>query len=73
MTAKEKLEKMVSLINSGKTIYIHTHTKIIKINKKISDKFTEEHPVLKATEKSLYVSAGKKYDCIDFNTVTVSN
>lgn len=70
MSAKEKLEKLMSLINSGKTIYIHTQTKVIMINKKIADKFTADHPVLKATEKSLYVSSGKKYDCIDFNVIT---
>jgi hypothetical protein len=71
MTAKEKLEKIITLINGGKTIFIHTHTKTIKIDKKISMKFTTDHPVLRATEKSLYVSSGKKYDCIDFNTITM--
>lgn len=73
MNATEKLAKILEVLNAGKTVYIKNAMRTIKITRKDVDKFNAiNRQLFKADAKSLYISAGNRYDCIDFCTVTVA-
>ena len=73
MNATEKLAKILEVLNAGKTVYIQTALRITKVTAKDVAKFAAiNRPLFKADAKSLYISAGKRYDCIDFCKITVT-
>lgn len=72
MNAADKLTKIQEVLASGKTLYIRTALRATKVTQKDVLKFAAiNRPLFKATDKSLYISAGKRYDCIDFAVLTV--
>lgn len=71
MNANDKLAKILEALDAGKTIYIQTALRITKVSLKDVRKFAAiNRPLFKADAKSLYISAGKRYDCIDFCRIT---
>lgn len=71
MNAKDELAKMLDFLKAGGTIYISTHLRTTKVTQKHIDKFEASgRPLFKATADSLYMSVGKRYDCIDWCKIT---
>lgn len=72
MNAKEKVEKLLDLIERGATVIFSTYTRGYKIDKKTVSRFSAAGiPVLKATEKSIFMASGKKYLCMDFCAIRI--
>ena len=73
MTATDKLTKINEVLAAGRTVYIRTALRATKVTARDVATFDAiNRPLFKATEKSLYISAGSRYDCIDFCTITVA-
>ena len=73
MNATDKLAKILEVLNAGKTIYIQTTLRTIKVTQKHVLKFAAiNRPLFKADAKSLFISSGNRYDCIDFCKMTMS-
>ena len=73
MNAAEKLAKIHEVLTAGKTVYIQTSLRITKVTSKDVAKYAAvNRDLFKADSKSLYISAGKRYDCIDFCKITVA-
>ena len=71
MTAQEKLSKLLSVLADGKTVYISTALRCTKVTEKDVAKFEEiGRPLFKVSGNSLFMSFGKRYDCIDYCKVT---
>jgi len=71
MTAQEKLTAILTAIQSGRTIYVSTMTRATKIRKADVAKFDKiGRPLFRVQGNSLYMSVGKRYDCIDYCQVT---
>ena len=74
MTASDKLARLLDVIQSGKTVYISTALRSTKVTAKDVAKFDRiGRPLFKADSKSLYMSVGKRYDCIDYCQFTVQS
>ncbi len=72
MTPADKLAKILEVLNAGHTVFIATSLRVIKVTAKDLAKFAAiNRPLFKADASSLYISAGKGYDCIDFCRITV--
>lgn len=73
MTATDKLSKILETLKAGRTVYISTALRHIKVTARDVAKFDAiGRPLFKADATSLYISAGKRYDCIDFCRITVA-
>jgi hypothetical protein len=73
MTATDKIDKILEVLAAGKTVYIQTALRITKVTAKDVAKFAAiNRPLFRADEKSMYISAGNRYDCIDFCKITVA-
>lgn len=71
MKPKEKINKIVDLINEGKTVYFSTALKSIEVNKKVIDKFNKAgYDLFKSDGKSMYIRQGKSFVCIDYCKIT---
>lgn len=66
MTAAEKLDWIKAHADKGRTVYIHTMTRVTKLTPKI----IKEGWALKVKGESLYLIRGKGWVCIDFNPMT---
>jgi hypothetical protein len=72
MTPDKKVEKLIEVLNAGKTVYIQSCTRITKIALKDLRKFDAiGRPLFKTDGKSLFMSVGKRYDCIDYCKITM--
>lgn len=72
MTPADKLAKILEVLNAGRTVFIATSLRVTKVTAKDLAKFAAiDRPLFKADASSLYISAGKRYDCIDFCRITV--
>lgn len=73
-TPAELLTWITESLNSGKSVSVSTAWRITRITPKIAQKFADAgRPVFRATDKSLYMSVGRRYDCIDYCTITITN
>lgn len=71
--ATERLAKILEVLAAGRTVYIRTALKAIKVTGKNVKQFDAAgRPLFKTDGKSLYISAGKRYDCIDYCQITVA-
>jgi hypothetical protein len=71
--AAERLAKILEVLAAGRTVYISTALRAIKITGKNVKQFEAAgRPLFKTDGKSLYISAGKRYDCIDYCKITVA-
>lgn len=70
-TPAEILAWITNSLESGKTIYVSTATRITKVTPKIAQQFNAAgRPVFRASDKSLYMSVGRRYNCIDYCRIT---
>jgi hypothetical protein len=70
-TPAEILSWITDALASNKTIYVATATRITKITPKVAQQFDAAgRPVFRASDKSLYMSVGRRYDCIDYCRIT---
>jgi hypothetical protein len=70
-TPVETLAWITDALASNKTIYVATATRITKITPKVAQQFDAAgRPVFRASDKSLYMSVGRRYDCIDYCNIT---
>ena len=73
MNAADKLNKITEVLNAGRTVYIRTALRNIKVTaKNVRDFAAINRPLFKVSGDSLYISSGKRYDCIDFCRVEVA-
>ena len=67
----EILSWITDALASGKTIYVATALRVTKVTPKTAAQFAAAgRPIFKASEKSLYMSVGRRYDCIDYCQIT---
>ncbi len=72
MKPSDKINKIIELINSGRTVYFSTHTKTTKVNKKTLTKFSSlGYNLFKSDSKSIYMMNGSRYVCMDYCKITV--
>jgi hypothetical protein len=70
-TPAEILSWITDALASNKTIYVDTANRITKITPKVAQQFDAAgRPVFRASDKSLYMSVGRRYDCIDYCRIT---
>ena len=67
----ETLSWITDALASGKTIYVATALRVTKVTPKTAAQFAAAgRPLFKADDTSLYMSAGRRYDCIDYCQIT---
>lgn len=72
MNAQEKIDKILSTVGEGKTVYISTALRSYKITQKVVDKFNRAGlELFKVNGDSVMMANGKRYDCIDYCKFTV--
>ena len=72
MTANDKMAKILEVLAAGRVVYISTALRSIKVtNKSVKDFEAINRPLFKVSGESLFISSGKRYDCIDFCRITV--
>lgn len=72
MKASEKLEAIERALDSGRTIYVSTYTNHTKITPKSAAKWADAGmDLFKVSGNSLYMAAGKRFDCIDYCKISV--
>ena len=70
-TPAETLAWIQDALASGKTIYVRTALRATKITPKTAAQFESAgRPFFRASTKSLYMSVGRRYDCIDYCNIT---
>jgi len=70
MNAKDRYDKIHSLLAGGATVMICTPLKCTEITAKTVDRFEANGtPLFKIGGKSLYMLEGRKYVCIDYTTI----
>ena len=70
-TPAEILAWITDALASNKTIYVSTATRVTKVTPKIAQQFDAVgRPIFRASDKSLYMSVGRRYDCIDYCRIT---
>jgi len=71
MEAAKKMEWITAALAAGRSVYVHSCTRVFKITPAIAKRFDKAgRPVFKITGTSLYMSNGNRYDCINFNPLT---
>jgi hypothetical protein len=69
--AAETFAWITDALASGKTIYVATALRVTKVTPKTAAQFAAAgRPLFKADDKSLYMSVGRRYDCIDYCQIT---
>lgn len=72
MKGEQIVQRIHEVLASGKILYIQTPLKTIVVKQKDVDKFAKAgRQLFKASANSAYISAGKRYDCIDFCHFTI--
>lgn len=70
-TPAELLTWITDALESGKTVYVSTALRVTKVTPKTAQQFLKTgRPVFRASDKSLYMAVGRRYDCIDFCQIT---
>ena len=71
-TAAETLAWMLDALATGKTVRVATAWRVTDITPKIAKKFADAGcPIFRASDKSIYMAVGRRYDCIDFCKIDV--
>ena len=73
-TAAETLGWITNALASGKTICVATSTRVTMVTPKIAAQFAAAgRPIFRASDKSLYMAVGRRYDCIDYCSITAGS
>lgn len=71
MTAAEKLAKITDTIDAGGTVYVRTCTRSTKVTAKDVARFAAVGlDLFRVKANSLFIAAGRRYDCIDYCHLT---
>jgi len=71
---KSKIDSMLAAIESGSVVYISTHTRSTRIDKAALNRWTKAGlELLKSSGGSMYMATGRKFVCIDYCKITISN
>ena len=71
MEAIDKVNKILEVIESGKTVFITTATRSTKITPKTLKTWQKAgNTLLKAAGNSMYMASGNKFVCIDYCRIT---
>jgi hypothetical protein len=70
VTGAEKSNKLIELLESGKTLYITTPLRTTVISPKTYKKWKDKGLTLFKGDKSLYMANGSKFVCIDYCKIT---
>jgi len=71
-TPAETLAWMLDALATGKTVRVATAWRVTDVTPKIAKKFADAGcPIFRASDKSIYMAAGRRYDCIDFCKIEV--
>jgi len=71
-TPAELLAWITDALNSGKSVSVSTAFRTTRITPKTAQQFANAgRPIFRASEKSLYMAVGRRYDCIDYCQITV--
>ena len=69
---KTEIKDLMEEIKNGKTVYISNYTHCWKITQKTVDRFLAVgRDILKQNGKSLYMSSGRGYVCVDGCSIKV--
>ena len=72
MTAQEKLNKVNELIAQGCDVYFCTAYRSIKVNAKSVANFKKAGcDLIRISGNSLFMAAGKRFDCVDYCAIRV--
>ena len=70
-TSAELLSWITESLESGKTVYVSTALRTTKVTPKTAQQFMKVgRPIFRASDKSLYMAVGRRYDCIDYCQIT---
>lgn len=71
-TATDKLNNIVASLEAGKTVYVCTCTKQVKVTPKTFASWVKDGlKLFKVAGNSLYMARGRSFDCIDFCTIVI--
>jgi hypothetical protein len=74
MTITERMQMISDALDSGKTVYISSATRVTKVTPKTAKKFAAiNRPVFKVASDSLYMTSGNKYLCINYCSISVAS
>jgi hypothetical protein len=63
---------LMSALAAGGTVYVMTARGAIKVTPKVAAKWNATgRPIFKLAKGSLYIGAGRRYDCIDYNHIQI--
>ena len=63
---------IVGALSEGKTVYVMTARGAIKVTPKVAAKWEASgRPIFKFAKGSIYIGAGRRYDCIDYNHIQI--
>lgn len=74
-TAADKLSGITAALASGATVYVATMTRTTEVTAKFAAKWAKDlpaRPLFKVSGTSLYMSSGRKYLCIDYCAIVIS-
>lgn len=67
----ETLAWITDALAAGKTVRIATAMRVTNVTPKTAQQFEKAgRPIFRASKKSLYMSVGRRYDCIDYCQIT---
>ncbi len=70
-TPAETLAWITDALAAGKTVRVATALRHTIITPKTAQQFEKAgRPIFRASDKSLYMSVGRRYDCIDYCHIT---
>lgn len=73
MTAEKKLEAINNALEAGRTVYICNYNSAIKVTPKTAQRWAASgRPLFKISGDSLYIGAGKRYNCINWAELRVA-
>ena len=71
-TREARFAAITAAIAEGKTVYVATARGAIKVTAKTAAKWVASgRPVFKFSKGSIFVAAGRRYDCIDYNHIQI--
>lgn len=75
LSAADKLSGITTALASGATVYVATMTRTTEVTAKFAAKWANDlpaRPLFKVSGTSLYMSSGRKYLCIDYCAIVIS-
>lgn len=69
--AKDMIDFINDNLAAGRTIYVSTYTRSVKVTAKTAKAWADKgHNLFKLSGNSAFMARGKSWDCIDFCKIT---